>query len=464
MIELATTFLQKPPTPATTYQFENDLAERLQSLGRSVVEWTFNHVEADDPQAMPHVHWQRVVYRRKNKSHNRSLNCLFGPIDLWRYRYEPVDTNEPSMFPLEIALGIEAERATPALAERVGHAAAAHTQGGVRALLAQYHGVHWSVTVLRKVTACLSEGLAEHREAAQAARLGEALRQASKSAGPHPPTLCVGRDGVMVPMRGSQAYSEAATGTITVLDRRGRRVYTTYLGRMPEKEQKTLSGQLTSLLRLVMTLWTGTLPRLQYVTDGGSHPTAYFRQVLRKMRHPLTGVRLSWEWVIDFFHASGYLTKLGEALYGTTRKGVAWSAKMRRWLRHKASGIQRVMYSAAAVHARQELSAGAEREYEKAWNYLHKRKRRMDYVNYKRRGLAIGSGVTEAACKTVFTQRVKQSGMRWGVAGGQVIVDLRILVLSRVWTETHQAYLASKPQLEIGTLWSTDTKTAAKAA
>jgi hypothetical protein len=412
---------------------------------------------------MPHVHWQQVVYRRKRKSHNRSLNCRFGPIDLRRYRYEPVDTNEPSIFPLEIALGIEAERATPALAERVSHAAAAHTQGGVRALLAHYHGVHWSVKVLRKVTACLSEGLTEHREAAQAARLVEALRQASASVGPHRPTVCVGRDGVMVPLRGPQSYAEAATGTVSILDRRGRRIYTAYLGRMPEPEQQTLSRQMTSLLLAVMALWTGPMPRWQYVTDGGQSPTAYFR-TLRRLRQPRTQTRLPWEWVIDFFHASGYLTKLGEALYGTTRQAVAWSAKMRRWLRHKRGGIQRVLYSAAAVRARRPLSVRSEKEYGKAWRYLQRRTRRMHYADYKRRGLAVGSGVTEAACKTVFTQRVKQSGMRWSREGGQTIVDLRILVLSQTWRQTHQAYLAAKPQLEIGTLWTTVATIATQAA
>jgi len=460
-----TTFRQQPPTPTATHQFENDLAQRLQALGRSVVEWTFNHLEPDDPHEMlTPILWQGDAYRRKPKSPNRSLNCLFGPLRLGRNLYEPVDTSEPSIFPLEIALGIEAERATPALAERVGHAAASHVQGGVRELLARSHGVHWSVNTLRKVTASLSAGMAEHRETAQVAKLVAALRQATASTGPHRPTVCAGRDGVMVPLRGRQDYAEASTGTIAILDRHGKRVETVYLGRMPEKEQKTLSRQMTSLLLAVMTAWTGPLPRWQYLTDGGHQPTAYFRTVLRTMRHPLTGARLGWEWVIDFFHASGYLTQLGEALYGMNRKGIAWAAKMRRWLRHKRAGIQRVLYSAAAVHARRQLSAAEEREYEKAWNYLHKRKRRMDYAGCKRRGLAIGSGVTEAACKTVFTQRVKQSGMRWGLEGGQVIVDLRILVLSRVWKETHQAYLASMPQLEIGTIWNTEAKTSGKAA
>jgi hypothetical protein len=362
-----------------------------------------------------------------------------------------------------MALGIEAGRATAALAERAGHAAATLTQTGVRELLARCHGVHWSVKTLRKVTAGLSAGLAEHRETAQAAKLVEALRQASASSGPHAPTVSVGRDGVMVPVRGRKDYAEAAAATVSVLDRQGRRLYTAYLGRMPEKEQKTLSAQMTSLLLLLQTLWPGWL-RWQYLTDGGYHPTMYFRQVLRKMCHPVSGRRLHWEWVIDFFHAAGYLTKLGEALYGTKRRGVAWAAKARHWLRHKAAGIQRVLYSAAAVRARQRLSAAEEKKYTKAWNYLQKRKRRMDYAGYKHRGLAVGSGVTEAACKTVFTQRLKQSGMRWHVDGGQVIVDLRILVLSRVWAETHRAYLASQPQLAIGTIWKCRADTAGKAA
>ena len=59
--------------------------------------------------------------------------------------------------------------------------------------------------------------------------------------------------------------------------------------------------------------------------------------------------------------------------------------------------------------------------------------------------LPIGSGVTEAACKTVFTQRLKRSGMSWTISGGQVIVDLRVIWLSGIWDQVHQAYLTAKP-------------------
>jgi hypothetical protein len=69
----------------------------------------------------------------------------------------------------------------------------------------------------------------------------------------------------------------------------------------------------------------------------------------------------------------------------------------------------------------------------------------MRYRHYSSQRLPIGSGITEAACKIVFTQRLKRSGMSWTIAGGQVILDLRVIWLSGVWDEVHQRYLASKP-------------------
>ncbi len=69
----------------------------------------------------------------------------------------------------------------------------------------------------------------------------------------------------------------------------------------------------------------------------------------------------------------------------------------------------------------------------------------MRYHLYKRQQLPLGSGITEAACKIVFTQRLKRSGMSWTIEGGQVILDLRVIKLSCVWKEVHQRYLASQP-------------------
>ena len=89
---------------------------------------------------------------------------------------------------------------------------------------------------------------------------------------------------------------------------------------------------------------------------------------------------------------------------------------------------------------------------------------RMDYPARVARNEPIGSGVTEAACKTVFTQRLKQSGMTWKVESGQWIVDLRVIHLSGVWSEVYQSYLGSKATVQMGTQGTTAKKKTSKAA
>jgi hypothetical protein len=54
----------------------------------------------------------------------------------------------------------------------------------------------------------------------------------------------------------------------------------------------------------------------------------------------------------------------------------------------------------------------------------------MRYAEWKAKQLLIGSGVVEAACKTLVTQRMKRSAMRWRHEGGQAILTLRALAQS----------------------------------
>jgi hypothetical protein len=54
----------------------------------------------------------------------------------------------------------------------------------------------------------------------------------------------------------------------------------------------------------------------------------------------------------------------------------------------------------------------------------------MDYPTALAHHWPIGSGVTEAACKTVVKQRLGRSGMRWTAQGAAVVLTLRALVLT----------------------------------
>jgi len=41
--------------------------------------------------------------------------------------------------------------------------------------------------------------------------------------------------------------------------------------------------------------------------------------------------------------------------------------------------------------------------------------------------------VVEAACKNLIGARMKKSGMRWTLDGGQTVLSLRSLILSNRW-------------------------------
>ena len=332
--------------------------------------------------------------------------------------------------------------ATPALGDLVARLSADLTQ---RQLLDQLRqrGVFWGVETLRKMTQAMAELMSEHRHPAQVQQLLMWLNEAASSTGPRRFTLGVGRDGVMIPIVKCDKYKEASAATASVLDRCGRRIGTVYLGQMPEPGQTTLSQQLTQLLTDVLKSWQGPMPRLTYVTDCGSHQTEYFEQVLSRMCHPCRpGELLPWEWVVDYYHACQYITQLAEAIFGPGREAFAWAAKQRKVLKEKPGGCFRVLRSAGALLSIRGL-VGSEDAYGTAYNYLRNRTEKMDYSTYRRLRMPIGSGVTEAACKIVFTQRFKQSGMKWKIECGKSILGVRVIALSGIWDQVRHAVLQS---------------------
>jgi hypothetical protein len=72
------------------------------------------------------------------------------------------------------------------------------------------------------------------------------------------------------------------------------------------------------------------------------------------------------------------------------------------------------------------------KELTKSMSYItrHKKQGRLNYAAAKRDNLPIGTGVTEAAAKTLVTVRMKRSGARYSEHGGQTILTLRAALLS----------------------------------
>ena len=153
---------------------------------------------------------------------------------------------------------------------------------------------------------------------------------------------------------------------------------------------------------------------------------------------------LEWIRIIAYYHACQYVQQLVDVIFGPGAESQHWAQRMREQLKTRANGVVRVLQAVSALRHKRGLW-GQAKVSAQAYAYLHKRRRWMHDQSYRRQHVPIGSGITEAACKTVFTQRLKRSGMSWTIAGGQVILDLRVIWLSGVWEDVHQRYLASQP-------------------
>ena len=453
--ELIEGFRRSAVSPLRTCNFEKDLQEATRELARVTTQWTYNHLEPAAVQALPReVEFESSSFRRLSKKTPQPVSTLFGPITLRRlgYRAGP-DVGEPVLFPLCRELGL-VHGATPALIERVAYyqAESGATQKRTLTRLRREHGVPMGVKRLRQITEFVAVAMEEQRWEAQAEQVLHWLTQAQASRGRHRPVLSVGRDGITLGIRIKKGsiYEVATTGTITVYDRRGRRLGTVYLAYTPEPGQGTMSAQLTRLLQDVLRRWQGPVPRLSYVTDAGDNETTYYKKVLRRLRHPRTGQRLQWFWVVDYYHASERLWTMAEALFGVSQRSWSWARKMQKLLL-KPGGVGRVLHSAAALRHRLTPTGKRLTDFKRAYRYLQTRRKHLRYAEYRRQGLPIGSGVTEAACKTVYTQRLKLSGMRWHTAGALTILTLRVILLSGVWDVVYERILETHSELLIST-------------
>jgi hypothetical protein len=424
--------------------FERELRALWQEVGRRMVAWVVHHLEPTYPEeAPPRLWWQGRASRRRRK-HRATIATLCGPVVVWRRLYEPLTPGRRAIHPLELHWGIAAGVATPALAERGGRWAADHAQRQVLDMVAHDHGVHGSCPTLRKLLSRLSAAMGSHRQVAQVDQVVRWLHHAQASTGRFQPTLAVGRDGVNVPRRHGE-WKEGATATVSVMDRRGTRGGTVSLGQRPEAGQPTLTTQLTALIQDILKPVDAHSLRFVSVSDDGYHPSDSDHTVWKKMQDPKRPwCPLPWRRIVDSSHACLSIQQVAEALCGPSPQGRAWAKQMRKHLKTHSDGIPRVWQSAGALRHRHGLW-GKAKDDDQAYAYLKKRTHWMRYRHYSSQHLPIGSGITEAACKIVCTQRLKRSGMSWTLSGGQVILDLRVIWLSGVWETVYQRYLASQP-------------------
>ena len=215
---------------------------------------------------------------------------------------------------------------------------------------------------------------------------------------------------------------------MSLVDGDGERLHSVRLGRMPQSNKATLKTMLAAEVEAVL----GQRPDLTVVklADGAKDNWTF-----------LTGALPDGVELIDFYHAAEQLKGAFDTAHGTdSPKAAAQFEKYRHLLRHEPDGVERVIRALAYLRSKYPNR----KRITQVLGYFRTNRHRMGYADAKAQGLPIGSDVVEAACKTLVTERLKRSGMRWGVRGGQAILTLRSLVQSRrfdhAWPLLAQSY------------------------
>jgi hypothetical protein len=215
-----------------------------------------------------------------------------------------------------------------------------------------------------------------------------------------------------------QGWKHATAATVSTYDAEGNRLNTVYIGRMPEKGK----AQAKRLLEKEVEAITKR-HKFKYVVciaDGARDLWLFFRKKYPNAIH-----------VVDFFHVCEHLSKLSELFFTDSSDAKAWYKKYRSILKENPNGASKVIR--AVRYRRSKMKENPEIEAE--LKYLQRNRRRMNYFELQQNKLPIGSGVVEAACKNLIGARMKKSGMRWSINGGQTVLTIRSLILSNRWEQ-----------------------------
>jgi hypothetical protein len=131
--------------------------------------------------------------------------------------------------------------------------------------------------------------------------------------------------------------------------------------------------------------------------------------------------------IVDWYHASSYVWKAASAIWGEVHPQrevwahrhleMLWEGKVKQVVEE----LEQQQGSGDGVRA--------------AVIYFLEHGKRMDYPTYRARGLQIGSGSVESACKQLVSARLKQAGMIWDAAGAEAVAMVRAWLKSERWQE-----------------------------
>jgi hypothetical protein len=345
---------------------------------------------------------------RKWTSKGRVLKIYespWGEVPLERHLYQTSEGGQ-TWCPLEDRACIAGGSATPSLARSLAYKYVFFNARATARDLRENHARFLAPSYVADIAAAVADAAAEPtvEQSAHAPQCDPALVR----------TLALGLDGTCAFFSG-EGQKQCMVGTITMYDAAGERLETIYLGQAPEVGKPTFLSRLDAEWERVCAIFPDA--RRVGVSDGARDYEIWLKE------------RTTWQ-VLDFYHASEYLA---EAAAGMVRKKgdrKAWLEATCHALKHDYGAAKRITAELAEQASVGSRTRGAAAALDAACSYFSNNVERMNYSVYRAMRMPIGSGVTEAACKTLVKARLCNSGMQWTRSGAQTVLTLRALILS----------------------------------
>jgi hypothetical protein len=327
---------------------------------------------------------------------SKSYQTPYGEVVLCRHVYQ---TNEGgcTFCPLDNDARIITS-ATPKLAKTVSSKYSESSAIQVQKDLATNHGRHLSKQYIQSLSQSIGNLIAEKKN-------WNYDIDVSKE---HVKTISLSLDGTCM-LLCNEGYRQAMVGSISLYYFGGERLYTRYVALPPEygKEQfyKTFDREIKNVRKLY--------PDVTYVgvADGAPDNWTFLQSYVD-------------EQILDFFHASEYLSKTSKAAFKRPEQASQWLQKACLTLKEEEDGAGLVLYQMKAFMSKQ-IKEDKKKIIESSITYFTNHLHQMNYCKYQQNNLPIGSGVIEAACKVIIKQRLCNSGMKWTDNGAKTVLALR---------------------------------------
>lgn len=411
--------VMSPKTSAKEFEeFETKLMERFLEAQREIVAEVMraSDIDADAIEIDGRVH-RRVLRSRQTYA------TAVGEVEVERWLYK--DRTDPAahaVAAMDLRLGIVEGFWTTKAAKQACWVVTQMTPKKAEELFARVGTMEPSKSSLDRLPKALGARWEDGRKTYEQT-LREAIVIPEGTA-----TVAVSIDGVLAPVDGGNSptdvrreaatqgrtsqgpagYRELGCATLAFCDNKGDLISAIRFGRGPEPKKASLKA--TLLKDLAHVLATRPALKVAKIADAGGDNWEFFNTLPEGPT------------ILDFFHASEHLaTALADAFGDGTRTTRHKFEALRDRLLEDDDGAAVVIRSLAYLAKTHPRSRVIARELA----YFRRNKKRMRYAEWRRQGLMIGSGVVEAACKTLVAQRLKLSGMRWSEHGAQAILTMR---------------------------------------